>query len=206
MAQMTTWDEIRLATLQKMFLVDGNKVVADGSTNSYLNAMPAVYNEAVRLLSTTNRYITKYFEVPTDGLQDVITVDLNSVVDDLFQLKPNGIFFSDAEGRVLAYGEEEYHGNDYLLLNGRNCGVYRVYYRAYPLKATAETEGETDMQIDPDVASLVPLYMASQLYKDDDNAIATVYRNEFEVGRELLKRERNSGGTGRFRSTTGWWK
>lgn len=201
----TTWDEIRVAVLQKMFLIDGNKVIADGSTNSYLNAMPAVYNEAVRLLSTTNRYITKYFEVPSDGLQEVITVDLKNTVDDLFQLKPNGIYFADTDGRVYEYDQEDYFGDDYLLLNGRNYGVYRVYYRAYPLKATAETEGETDMQIDPDVASLVPLYMASQLYKDDDNAIATVYRNEFEVGRELLKRERNSGGTGRFRCTTGWW-
>lgn len=29
---------------------------------------------------------------------------------------------------------------------------------------------------------LIPLYIASQLYKDDDIAQATAYRNEFEVG------------------------
>ena len=205
MAQKTTWDEIRVTVLQKLFLIDGGKVVEDDSTKAYLAAMPSAYNEATRLLSTANRYITKYFEVPSDGLQEVINVDLNSIVPDLFQLKPNGIYFSDTEGKVYEYDQEDYFGNDILLLNGRNYGVYRVYYRAYPLKATADTKGATDMQLDPDVASLVPLYMASQLYKDDDNGIATVYRNEFEVGRELLTRERNSGGFGRFRSTTGWW-
>lgn len=205
MAQKTTWDEIRVTVLQKLFLIDGNTVVEDGSTKAYLAAMPSAYNEATRLLSTTNRYITKYFEVPADGLQEVIEIDLNSIVNDLFQLKPNGIYFADAEGKVYEYDQEDYFGNDILLLNGRNYGVYRVYYRAYPLKATAETEGTADMQLDPDVASLVPLYMASQLYKDDDNGIATSYRNEFEVGRELLTRERTSSGSGQFRSTTGWW-
>ena len=205
MAQTTTWDEIRVATLQKLFLIDGNEVVEDGSTKAYLAAMPSAYNEATRLLSTANRYITKYFDVPSDGLQEVITVDLNSIVDDLFQLKTNGIYFSDTDGRVYENDQEDYFGNDYLLLNGKNYGVYRVYYYAYPLKATADTAGGEDMQLDPDVASLVPLYMASQLYKDDDNGIAISYRNEFEVGRELLTRERNNGGSGKFRSTTGWW-
>lgn len=204
MDQKTTWDEIRVTVLQKLFLIDGGTVVEDGSTKAYLAAMPSAYNEATRLLSTTNRYITKYFEVPSDGLQEVIEIDLNSIVDDLFQLKPNGIYFSDTEGKVYEYDQEDYFGNDILLLNGKNYGVYRVYYHAYPLKATAETEGTADMQLDPDVASLVPLYMASQLYKDDDNGIATSYRNEFEVGRELLMRERHNGGSGTFICTTGW--
>ena len=33
---------------------------------------------------------------------------------------------------------------------------------------------------------LIPLYIASQLYKDDDIAQATAYRNEFEVGLQDL--------------------
>lgn len=36
---------------------------------------------------------------------------------------------------------------------------------------------------------LMPLYMASQLYKDDDIAQATAYRNEFEVGLADLETE-----------------
>lgn len=33
---------------------------------------------------------------------------------------------------------------------------------------------------------LIPLYIASQLYKDDDISQATAYRNEFEVGLQDL--------------------
>ena len=35
---------------------------------------------------------------------------------------------------------------------------------------------------------LIPLYIASQLYKDDDISQATAYRNEFEVGLQDLYR------------------
>ena len=37
-----------------------------------------------------------------------------------------------------------------------------------------------------DACVLIPLYIASQLYKDDDISQATAYRNEFEVGLQNL--------------------
>ena len=39
-----------------------------------------------------------------------------------------------------------------------------------------------------DACVLIPLYIASQLYKDDDISQATAYRNEFEVGLQDLYR------------------
>ena len=84
-------------------------------------------------------------------------------------------------------------------------GTYHIFYRAYPLKATPTTTGDTDMQLDDDVAAIIPLYIASQLYKDDDIAIATTYRNEFEVAREELLKDRNGSVAAEFSSKTGWW-
>ena len=205
MALTTTWDEIRITTLQKMFLISGSELVDDATTKPYISSMPAVYNEAVRLLSTVNRYVTKYFEVDSDGTRDRLAVYLDEVVDDLFRLKEHDIYFTDASGIVSECRDIDNYGNAILLLDGSEVGTYRVYYHAYPLKVTIQTEGKTDLQIDPDVASIIPLYMASQLYKDDDNAIATVYRNEFEVARDLLEQERFSNGTfGEWKNTTGW--
>lgn len=37
-----------------------------------------------------------------------------------------------------------------------------------------------------DACVLIPLYIASQLYKDDDISQATAYRNEFEIGLQDL--------------------
>ena len=46
--------------------------------------------------------------------------------------------------------------------------------------------------------------MASQLYKDDDNGIATSYRNEFEVALESLIDSSTSQGYEEFVSESGW--
>ncbi len=42
---------------------------------------------------------------------------------------------------------------------------------------------------------MLPLYIASQLYKHDNAPLAVLWRNEFEAGRELLQlRERERRG------------
>lgn len=51
---------------------------------------------------------------------------------------------------------------------------------------TDKTKDTYEIQLPPDACVLIPLYIASQLYKDDDIAQATAYRNEFEVGLQDL--------------------
>ena len=103
MGMETTWDEIRIAALQKMMVIEGNTVENNDSTAYFLAAMPAAYNEAVRLLSTTNRYITKVYEQPADGLTQTMMIDLQKAIPDLFQLKANGIYFTDLHGKTISY-------------------------------------------------------------------------------------------------------
>lgn len=202
----TTWKEIQVASLQKMFLISGREIERNDSTNTYLASMPVAYNEAVRLLSQTNRYIVKSHDIVSDGLASTLKVNIKEEIPDLFMMKPDGLYFTDYDGAVHeCFGEHRMIGNDYLVLDGSRTGTYTLYYYAYPLKVTAETKDETDLQIDPDVASLIPLYIASQLYKEDDPSMAATWRNEFEMGREELKLHLRGGSSGEFRSTTEWW-
>lgn len=50
----------------------------------------------------------------------------------------------------------------------------------------ADTENDYKIELPEDACVLIPLYIASQLYKDDDISQATAYRNEFEVGLQDL--------------------
>lgn len=199
-----TWDEIRVISLQKMFLITGDQIEENDGTKPYLAAMPGAYNEAVELLSTTNRFIQKEHRIECDGTQKKISVNLKKEIPDLYQMKPNGIYFDDGRSGVTSYYGYELVGDEYLVLNGRKKGTYHIFYRAYPLRVKSGMKGDTDLQLDDDVAVLVPLYIASQLYKDDDISIATTYRNEFEVGREVLMNERNGSFAAQFVSKTGW--
>ena len=67
-----------------------------------------------------------------------------------------------------------------IIFPAEEAGQYEVFYNAWPPQITGETLDDYELPLTPDVAVLLPLYMASQLYKDDDNSIATIYRNEFE--------------------------
>lgn len=51
---------------------------------------------------------------------------------------------------------------------------------------TKDTTNDYEIQLPADACVLIPLYIASQLYKDDDISQATAYRNEFEVGLQDL--------------------
>lgn len=53
-------------------------------------------------------------------------------------------------------------------------------------KITSETSNDFEIPLPEDACVLIPLYIASQLYKDDDISQATAYRNEFEVGLQDL--------------------
>ena len=53
-------------------------------------------------------------------------------------------------------------------------------------KIDKNTSDDTVINLPDDACVLMPLYIASQLYKDDDISQATTYRNEFEVGLQDL--------------------
>ena len=67
-----------------------------------------------------------------------------------------------------------------------NTFKYNEITKQYDRTVTPKIEDDTgvDDEIDlPESACvLIPLYIASELYKDDDIQLATQYRNEFEVG------------------------
>lgn len=46
---------------------------------------------------------------------------------------------------------------------------------------------DTELKLPYEACVLIPLYIASQLYKDDDISLATQYRNEFEAGLQNLE-------------------
>ena len=129
---------------------------------------------------------------------------LKELVPDFYMLDTTDIYY---EGNDTPYTQtQEYwqEGNTVLVLNREQIGNFTVYYKAYPEQITADTADTYEMPIDEEVAPLLPLYMASQLYKDDDNGIATAYRNEFEVAFERLKNKANAPSAGEFISKSGW--
>lgn len=124
------------------------------------------------------------------------------IVEDFYSI--NSIYFEGDNPRYIETDEVFREGDKTLVLDSATPGNYRFYYNALPVEITAGTEDDYDLPLDREVAALLPIYMAAELYKDDDVAIATQYRNEFEVGFDRLKNPQPSGKAEQVISESGW--
>ncbi len=215
-----TWRDLKVFTLQKMFAITGDELVEDETTNPYLKSMPAVANEALQLLSTAGRFIKKTLTIeqlaedadPEESTADIKTTaqdgiyryDLGVLTEDYYSF---GTIFLEEDGRYAPAADYVIEGDKTLVLNAATIGKWTLYYNAYPEEITKDTLDDTELSLHPEVAALMPLYMASQIYKDDDIGQAVQFRNEFEVGREalMMNAARQKTGTESFTSASGWW-
>lgn len=310
---MVTWGNLKLLTLQKLFATNNGSTVipTDNSTREYISAMPGACNEALQMLATAGKFITKsidithipvknlisngekiydvesglvtfegdnakslYYEIKGKGTisirignttiedsfdttetsyglvpfrrkienaenqkvyvtfsseypmrvtnvalysaryektedipqyADYIRYRLSDMVDDFYKVDVEHVIY---EGNLVpkykATSDFFQEGFDILVLPRNMKGNFKIYYFAYPKQITLETPDDEVLSIDPEVAAIIPLYMASQLYKDDDSGIATVYRNEFEVAFERLQQSVSAPSSEHFTSVSGW--
>lgn len=197
-----TWHDVKLATLQKMMSANGYDIPTDDATTDYVAAMPQAANEALQLLYSANLCIRKCVEIEqaknADGYESFYDI---SAAEDFYEL---GEFeaYEVKDGRIRSCKGMTVRAGKYVSFD--RTGVYQVYYNAWPKQFETNTDDEYVIPLEDDVVVLLPLYMASQLYKDDDISMATVYRNEFETARMELKRR--VGGTQRdtFVNKSGW--
>lgn len=180
-----------------------------GKFSKYKGYIDNVSNKPIKLVfKGSNPYyirnvaIYEYDYNPGDGnakyIPDYSTdyrCDLSLYIKDFYQLEK----LYDDNDRLINNTDYFFEDRNTLVLN--RPGFYKIKYRAYPMWITTETSDEDTFDLDPELAVLIPLYMASQLYKDDDISIATQYRNEFEAA--LLK-YRSGLSDLKFISKSGW--
>lgn len=143
-------------------------------------------------------------EIPSNS--EYIRYDLSKLVPDFYMVDMEELIYEgDANvSRYSAISDFFQEGFKVLVLPKDVPGNYKVHYKAYPQNLTNESPDDLELAIDPEIAAIMPLYMASQLYKDDDSGIATVYRNEFEVAFERLVQSVKAPSSEHFKSISGW--
>lgn len=106
--------------------------------------------------------------------------DLKTLIPDFYKVIK---FYHN--GREMI-NNTDYYMLDYYTLNVNTLtdGEYVIKYQPYVKKIDDDTDDGYTLPLEHEAAVLLPLYMASQLYKDDDISLATIYRNEFEAAVE----------------------
>lgn len=207
---------LKALCLQKLFATEGSEAVENDNTRGFLSALPGVVNEAMALLTTgasPGRLPPRSLEIPvhphaeaSQNGQEWTVRNLRELDSRFYRLAPGPLLFCPQGAARPLRREDGFHleGDSLLWLRSEKPGSWTVYYYIYPLWVSINTPDGMELDLPPEMAALIPLYAASQLYKDDNLSIATQYRNEFEVGRAMLLPP-ESGETGEpFSSVTGW--
>ena len=192
-----TYKELKQIVLQKLFLTeDGTVDLPDDDARDYLYALPAAANEGMqRLYSTDGRPLIKSVQL------------LARQSGQVFDMAQQAEDFARFDGRV--FGSEnrpfwQYATDGVQKIWFASPGEYQVYYFARPKPLLEDTPDDFVLPLEEDMAVLLPLYVASQLYKDDDGQISTSYRNEFEAALAALGGAKRQYGHEQFYDKAGW--
>lgn len=188
-----TWSEIQLESLKKMFLsndvLDKNSLSIyrqDKKYKTYLDAMPQAYNEAVNYIVSYCGGFVEAYKVETSTMEkfngkyllDLFELDSNAKkIVKIFNLNGDIQFNMITTDTALI----DYSGNDDIL----------VLIEEEPTHFTSESLDTDKSNLPERLIRIVPLYIAGELYKDDDNSMATMYMNEFLSSLEVYAREMN---------------
>ena len=169
------WGDIQIESLKKMFLNTEN-ITADNLENykndkkykTYLFAMPQACNEAIkhiasRLGTETEKYTLEYSE------ENIF--DLGNYIPDMRKVKrivcPSGVKYRMITSKVIQ-------------IDNWISGDIDIYYELEVDVIKSNTLPTKKINsIKEEYVTMIPLYIAGELYKDDDLSMATMYMNEF---------------------------
>lgn len=164
-----TWGEIQIESLKKMFLNNDDLKIDDLETyktnkkyKTYIYAMPQACNEAINYITNLIPVIKSY-ELTIDKER----IDLSTLIDD-FKCVQN----------IITTRKWNMETNSIIKFDEAN-GTAIIYYEANTKIIDSDTETSESIEINKDCVRYIPLYIAAELYKDDDLTLSTVYMNEF---------------------------
>ncbi len=217
-----TWSELKLLTLQLMFSNETAVLTEDDSNQEYLNAMPGVANAGISIITAflpvRGKFVIEISAEVTEAVTGTqsLTLPVNAAVAYQIDLKDYCPDFRCIDADEIYLDRDGAHGHmtdwrvengSVLVLDGGTAETVTIWYEAYPEKLTAQTAADANLNLPREAAELLPLYMAGELYKDDDLSMAAQYRNEFEDALQKLRdeAEKRPAGSGNYQNTTGWW-
>ena len=195
-----TWGDILIATCRKMFLnkdaitvSDLPDLVDDRNYATYINMAPDVMNELMVILN--NRVLINInsmtLNLQDTLMEDYLKDDFSSYVFDIHKYMEDNEITNYLYTEVIQHTYikrdnllfEEQDGKLYIdkRFMDRNSLTLTIKYRIIPERFTTTTPWNTLIDLPYNICSIVPLYLASELYKDDDISMSTAYRNQFET-------------------------
>lgn len=182
------WGEIQIESLKKMFLNNDNLEVSkleeykkDKKYKTYLFAMPQACNEAINYLLDNGIPFIQSYELTKS--EDSNKYELENLIDN-FKCITEIVCDEAINYKTI--------GNNILVIDNWKESPITIFYESYVDDITEKTSPTFEIEINKQLTRLIPLYIAGELYKDDDISLATMYMNEFINNVERIAQRYNN--------------
>lgn len=204
---MKTWGEIKNEALGLMFSnVNGSTKVplSNADVQEYVINMADAANYAIRDLSAVVPLISFFDFAQGQENSPKPAGEINGRYwYAMPQLASDFIRFAEGTQEMYAVGVKT--ASYYLQVPTGYTGNVTIPYYAYAPTVTEETADDVLFDWHQECLDLIPLYMASRLYMEDDVQLATMYRNQYEAKKAELAERIDTSMSGNFVNTTGWY-
>ena len=204
-----TLGEIKTEALKLMYVRDNtdfdvSELAAlreDENINLYLCNMPGSVNRCLSYIESRGVLPRKtraliFDEKTEDG--SIVRINPREVIDDYYDIER---VICESGGRYMGDCDYRTEGESLALRYDKDAR-YTLEYKPRCKRISAATEDDYELDLPDDIASLIPFYIKSELYRDDEPAEAGEARNWFEQSIAQLDRAResNSGAVESFYS------
>lgn len=183
-----TWGEIQIESLKKMFLNKENLEISDldiykenKKYRTYLFAMKQACNEALTQIYTICEPKIKVYQLSLEKGKNVY--DLKEIIEDyenIYDIEtPTNVIWKSITKNLLK-------------VENWTDGKITIYYETKKEFVDDTTANDYKLNLDEEYARLIPLYIAGELYKDDDLSVSTIYMNEFNTMLSIIAGQNSS--------------
>jgi hypothetical protein len=168
----------RALMLMREWSTDGVKI-PDGDNADYLNSMYAFADIAQKQIAKRRRIRASYDITQT--AEDTETVEMNKydLPDDFYQL--DKIIYTNEDGVYAQVTSFNWEGKKTLVIPNDITGTFHVHYFRLPTTITSTTDDSYEFEVDEDVQSAIPFFIAAQCMMDEDIGRATLKLNEYHA-------------------------
>lgn len=180
-----TWKDVKKACLRKMYAGG----LDDEVNSEIVAAMPQAANEAILALWEA-KHPRRLQEVALNGRAVELEMVLTGYSDDCGALP--SVYARGEDGGLVLLADALFTAG-WLLPRTGWPDVVMLEYEPMPEVLTDSTVEDYELECGNMRATLLPLYMAGSLLKDEDAGQAQHFMNEFEAARDSLAARSEAG-------------
>lgn len=199
-----SWGNFKNAVLGKIFSSKNGTITATSKNNrDYVVMMPQAANEGLAIIGNAARWPRRNTVITVDKSDKKQSFNIADIASDFKRVGGFEIYYLDDEDVPYPMDGAAIVAGRLIIPAGVSGDVLWYYDGAYDTISSDKNDYE-EIEADDDILSVLVLYVASQVYMDDDLTTALNWRNQFESALSVLAGNSPADEPKEFQSVNGW--